>query len=77
MRRPYSRPPVWNLVSPEISNKTSIRRWNMVIILILALVVLGVFVAGVGSELENSAAATTGSSPPAFRKQALILAIGS
>jgi hypothetical protein len=69
MRRPYYDPAPWNLASPETNNKTSIRRWNMVIILILALLVLAVFVAGVGAELKNNAASTTGKNPSASRQQ--------
>jgi hypothetical protein len=60
MRSSYSSPPSWNLLPPEIRNQTSLRRWNTVIILILGFVVLGAFVAGVGSNLEHKATAATG-----------------
>jgi hypothetical protein len=53
MRRPYFGPPPWNLISPDLHHKTSFQRWNLVIILILGFVVLGIYVATIGSELMN------------------------
>jgi hypothetical protein len=60
MRRLYFGPPRWNLLPPEPINKSRFRGWNIIIILILALLVLGVYVAAEGSQFENNGVALTG-----------------
>jgi hypothetical protein len=63
MRRPYFGPPPWNLISPDLDHKTRFQRWNLVIILILGFVVLGIYVATIGSELMNQGSPTTSHIP--------------
>lgn len=45
MRRSSYGPLQWNLVSPALCNPARSRRWNVVLIAILAFIVLGAFVA--------------------------------
>jgi hypothetical protein len=59
MPRHFPGPPPWILLPPEPPLKTAFRRWNIIIILILAFVVLGACVAGIGSEHENNGVAAT------------------
>ncbi len=60
MQRLYFGRPRWHLVSPVPAGHATVRRWNIFIISALALLVLGVFIATIGSGLVNNAAATTG-----------------
>jgi heme/copper-type cytochrome/quinol oxidase subunit 2 len=62
MRRLYFGPLQWHLLPPEPPKKAAFRRWNIIIFLILAFVVLGVCVAGVGSLVESKGVAAAGKS---------------
>ena len=74
MQRLFFDPPSWNLLPPEPPQKTGLRRWNIIIILILAFVVLGACVAGIGSQHGNSGDAATGKTDS--RQQALSIGSG-
>lgn len=75
MRRLYFGPLQWHLLPPEPPKKIVFRRWNIIIVLILAFVVLGVCVAGMGSLGENKGVAATGKS--ASHQQVLNMGSGS
>jgi hypothetical protein len=62
MQRPHFGPSRWSLIAPVPANPSSFRRWNLFIISILALLVLAVYIAAVGSGLGDNASATTGTS---------------
>jgi hypothetical protein len=56
MRNPNSAPGRWNLIPTEPGIHANFLRWNIIIISILAFLVLGAFVAGIGSLLESNGA---------------------
>jgi hypothetical protein len=62
MQRRYFGPTRWHLVPPVPAGYAAFRRWNVIIISALAILVLGVFIATIGSGLENDAATSTGNS---------------
>jgi len=59
MRRSYYGPPRWKLISPDLDRKNGFQHWNLVIILILGFIVVGSYVAAIGSELINQASPIT------------------
>lgn len=49
MRERKYQPEFWHLLAAEPGIENSFRRWNVIVISLLAFLLLGVFVAGLGS----------------------------
>lgn len=59
-------PNFWHLLAAEPETESSFRRWKFIVITILAFVLLGALVAGLGSEvLQNPVATTAPTTVPA------------
>lgn len=52
-------PNFWHLLAAEPGIEASFKRWNLIVITVLVFLVLGVFVAGLGSEVLTSPTASS------------------
>ena len=59
MRRSRYGPPRWSYVPPAPGTEAKFRRWNVVLIVILAFLVLGAFVAAKAPERDTSGSVAT------------------
>ncbi len=61
MRSKNSEPSPWHFVATKPGAEASFRRWNLVVISILALLVLGVLTVALIPEMGSAVSATTNS----------------